>query len=114
MISAALSCCHPRPIHPSVRDQLSDNEKIVRTAITRNGCALRYAPIFQDNFDIVHAAVDCRGVAPEYASARLRDNPNIVRTAITENPFALQFIGEALQNDEAIILSALARNGESA
>lgn len=63
-------------------------------------------PEFQNNFDIVMAAVQQNVWALEFASERLQDDPEIVMAAVQQTGKAYHFISDAkLKNDIRYVLN---------
>ena len=72
--------------------------------VTSEGWALRHAPAFQADREIVLAAVTSNGYALQYAPAFQADR-EIVLVAVTSNAFfALEFAAKELQPELELVL----------
>jgi uncharacterized lipoprotein YbaY len=79
--------------------------------LEQDGILLKKLPDFQDNHDIVLAAVSNDGRALEFASSDIRDNHDIVSAAVRQNGKALQFASLDLRNNRDIVLAAVRQYG---
>ena len=70
-------------------------------------------PEFQNNFDIVMAAVQENVWALEFASERLKDDPEIVMAAVQQTGWALRYASERLQDDPEIVMAAVKQDGSA-
>lgn len=94
--------------------EFQNNADVVRAAIMQNVFALRYAnPELQNNFEIVKIAVTQNGLSLKYASPELRNNPDIVRVAVTQYGSALMFASEELKNNYEIVKVAVTQEGSA-
>ena len=76
--------------------------------MSQEGYALEWvSPRFQDNDDIVNAAVGQHGFALEHASPRLQDDEDIVQAAVSDCGFALEFASTRLANNYRIVETAI-------
>lgn len=77
-----------------------NDEEIVKAAVKKCGRALEFArPEFQNNEEIVLEAVTQDGRALEFASPELRSNEKIVTLAIMNKPEAIEYAGEEFQQE---------------
>jgi len=76
-------------------------------AVRQNGSSLVFAKQFQNDDEIVLAAVTNEGTALRQADPRLQNDPRIVRAAVTSKPTALEYASPELQNDPSIVLVAV-------
>lgn len=67
---------------------------------------LRDSICFQNNFDIVLAAVSRNGMALQYASSHLRKDNVIVLAALKQNSGAFTYIDSELKSDRIILAAA--------
>lgn len=72
---------------------------------------LQHLPDFQDHELIVRTAVSANGYALRFASSRLKDQSALVLLAVKQNPYAIKYASERLQNDLVIALEVVERNG---
>lgn len=76
------------------------NEKIMLTAVTSYGVALKYATKkLQNNYDIVFNAVNQCGVALNYASDRLKCNEEIIIAGVKNNRHTIEYVPKDLINN---------------
>lgn len=68
-------------------DWTNKNEVIEK--VKRSAIALQKATLFQDDYDVVYAAVSQCGMAIKYASNRLKQNRELAQIAISNFPKAL-------------------------
>ena len=68
-----------------------EGRKAVLETVSKNGRELENFPEFQDDREIVMAAVSQHGMALEYADDVLKNNHDIIETACTQNPLSFQF-----------------------
>ena len=62
---------------------------------------------FQNDREVVLAAVQSKGRELEYASERLQNDREVVLDAIDEDPMAFSFASSALQNDREIVMRVI-------
>lgn len=78
--------------------KFQDDREIVLAAVQCNGGNLRFAPTkFQDDREIVLAAVGDFGRALQYASMRLQDEFDVVQCAVHIDSMALMYASKRLQ-----------------
>lgn len=84
----------------SVHCQWQDDGEVVSAAVRRDGRQLRWASeALRDAYDVVHAAVSKSGHALKYASQRMRKNEKVAMAAIAQN------VKAALHADQALFAS---------
>jgi hypothetical protein len=79
-------------------------------AVTQDGRALEFAPAFQNDREVVMAAVKEIGTALLYASDDLKNDKDVVMAAVTQTGLALQF-APAFQNDKDVVMAAVKQFG---
>lgn len=79
--------------------QYFKDKSVVMAAMSGNGSLLRLVPEFQDDADVVQAAVAQYPDALEFASARLRDDPRITHFVGLQNGSSMRFASLARQRD---------------
>lgn len=90
--------------------EYQDDDELVRIAVKKKGMALQFASArLRDDYETVMLAVKKDGIALQFASARLRDDYELVILAIKENGNALEFASKNLQNNRNILLEASKR-----
>ena len=94
------------------REWFKDRD-IVKLAVLAVGTALKYAPEFQDDFEIVLSAVEIDGMALEFASDRLRKDKEVVQSAVKSESLALQWAGAKWKKDYETILLAVSKSGDA-
>ena len=95
-------------------EELRKDKGFLLTLIQRDryGCALRYAGHeFQNNREIVLAAVRQNHWAFEFASEALRKDKKFVLATLKESGYALQYANEGLKNDKDLVVAAVQRHG---
>ncbi|MGR3973108.1 MAG: DUF4116 domain-containing protein, partial [Candidatus Rhabdochlamydia sp.] len=91
-----------------VSDEWQDDYDIVFAAIQKHWNSLKHASErLKDNPDLVLAAVKQNGHALKHASERLKDNPDLVLAAVKQNGHALKHASDRLKNDRNLILAAI-------
>jgi hypothetical protein len=75
--------------------------------VTSNGLNLSNHPGFQDNEEIVMAAVTQNPYALRYAGNNARNNPDIILKALVKDASYLMYASSRLQNDAAFLLKAI-------
>lgn len=92
-------------------ESYQDDFEIVMAAISQQGDTLEYASSrLQDDFELLAAAIDTDNYAHiplKYASARLQDNKLAVTLAVEKNGHALEFASERLKNDKDLLSRAM-------
>eukprot|EP00928_Gymnodinium_smaydae_P050331 TRINITY_DN3389_c0_g1_i3.p1 TRINITY_DN3389_c0_g1~~TRINITY_DN3389_c0_g1_i3.p1 ORF type:complete len:445 (-),score=64.77 TRINITY_DN3389_c0_g1_i3:298-1632(-) len=87
------------------------DRQVVLAIVRRDGLLLQHMPdAWQDNFEIVKAAMEQNELALQYASSRLRSEKAIVLPAIQRNAETYQHVQEALQNNVDFAVHALSSN----
>ena len=89
-----------------VSEELRKDKELVLFAM-RQGGWLQFVPFFQNDRDVVLAAVRSCGVSLEFASEALQNDKDIVLAAMQENGYGLQYASEALRDDEEIVSAAV-------
>jgi hypothetical protein len=88
------------------------NLAVVKSAVSKDGCALKHASIdLQNERSVVMIAVTQDGSALKYATSRLRDDKNIVVAAVKNDSHSLEYASKRLQNDADVILVAVQQDG---
>lgn len=73
--------------------------------------ALEYPEEYENDKDVMLAAVNIDGNALEHASEELKCDKDIVQAAVSNDGYALQYASEELKNDRDIVLAAVSNNG---
>ena len=90
------------------------DEEFIRSAVRRNGGALRYAPAnFIKDKEIVLAAVRNSSIALAFAGKIHQQDRDIVLAAVTQNWRALAYADKALRNDRDIVYAAAKQNAKA-
>jgi len=71
------------------------------------GMAIYSYPQYQNDRELVLAAVRADGMALKYASSEMRRRNDIVCSAIESNPLALEFAGRRWKDEHSLVLRAL-------
>ena len=89
------------------------NRTILLAALTHDTAveALRIAPIFQSDVDVVKIAVKKNGLALKHADRRLCSDREVVGAAVKETWRALEFGSEELRDDEGFVLGCVQARG---
>jgi|GEM_PF-2893599 len=92
-------------------DPVAEKAKILEE-VQKNGLALESATDFQNDLDIVLAAVQNNGKALKYAGIDCRNNEEIVLAAIKDNTgSSFYYASDSLKNNEKFLLKAVGING---
>ena len=75
-------------------------KETILEAVQIDGLALERNATWNDENDIVLAAVSQNGLALRFASGRLKDNYDIVLAAVSRDCLALQFASGRLEDNE--------------
>jgi len=104
---------------------------VVLQAVGRTSEALRHAPpAFSEdrgflleavakNFRVMYVikpwlqAMECNGLALQFAAPQLRDDSRVVLRAVEQNGHALQFASPQLRADREVVLAAVAERGHA-
>jgi hypothetical protein len=82
----------------------NDNEKeIAIAAVSTDGWQLENYPTFQDDDDVVLAAVKNEGASIQFASERLKSDKKTVLAAIKNDPYILDFVDEKFRDDDDVL-----------
>ena len=87
------------------------NREAVLASVSQNGNLLKFAKEFQDDKEIVLAAVSNTWSSLQYASPRLKADKEVVLIAIAQNENALQFASFELRENEELATRAVSTNG---
>ena len=93
---------------------LFERRCFVEAAVREHGEVLSFAVAFQNDFEIVSAAVSNMFIAIKYASPKLKGNREILKKAATSSKYSLFFENEELRkynNDEELVRISLEANG---
>ena len=85
-------------------------KQTVLELVSENGCLLKNLPEFQDDRDIVLAAVRQSGLALLYASDDLKKDKDIVLAAASQNVGALAYASWGLRKDRDFMLAAVKKD----
>ena len=91
-------------------DFLKSKKTIALNAVNKDGYNLYKLKDFQNDKDVVLAAVQQNGFALKYASEELKKDREIVLAAVRQNGYALEYASE-LKKDREIVLAAVRQNG---
>ena len=83
------------------KQKLSDRDKAL-VEVKENGMKLKNYPAFNNDEEVVLAAVSKDGFSLEFASERLKNDKKIVLAAASKHGYALKFASEELQNDTKV------------
>lgn len=92
---------------------MSTKESILENIKREGGSILEYEYDFQNDYDIVLAAVNNDGLALEFASDELKANFEIALEAVKNDGLAIEFASEDLQNNIDIAKAAITNNIEA-
>ncbi len=81
----------------------SDEKQLAIAAVQVDAWQLENYPEFQDDNDVVLAAVQNKGATIQFASARLKSDKKTVIAAIKNDPYILDFIDEKFRDDDDIL-----------
>ena len=95
-------------------DFLKSKKTIALNAVTDDGYNLYKLKDFQNDRDVVLAAVQQNGFALKYASEELKKDREIVLAAVRQNGYALEYASEHLKADRMIVLVAIKNNNMDA
>ena len=105
---------HPFTKNPFVHasDSLKNDRSFVLKLMGQSGACLKDAkPQFQEDLEVVKAAVSNNGLALKYASEILRANESIVKIAVCSDPphmeHPLQYASVELRNNKDVVLRAV-------
>ncbi len=73
-------------------------------AVEVDFCALRSLDDYQNDFDVVLAAIKKDGMAIKFASPSLRSNVHLVRAAVTNQDYVINEIDSSFKGDESFAL----------
>jgi hypothetical protein len=93
--------------YPYVSYALRNDREVVLEAVQHGSTLALAASNFQDDIEIVRAAVSQDGEALEYASPRLRGNREIVLEAVKQNGNAIMHASPCFDDDKEVIITAL-------
>ena len=93
--------------------QLLRDRAFALACVRYRGALLEKLKEFQDDSDVVRAAVEHDGRALRFASPRLRDDGRIVRAAVRNCGRALRFASAARRADRDIVLEAVFNDGRA-
>jgi hypothetical protein len=91
----------------------NQTKEFVMDQVCKNGLALRFADCFQNDEDVVRAAVQNRGTSLQDAGASLKACKSIVMAAVCNDGLALQFACDELRSDEQVVLAAIRQNTDA-
>ena len=106
VLAALANVDHGQSCLQYVSEELRMDKALVLFAML-NGGWLEFAPAFINDRDVVLAAVRCRGLSLQFASAACQDDIGIVLAAIQQNGLGLQFASESLRDDEEVVRAAV-------
>ena len=93
-------------------EELSNDKEIVKIAVSKSGCALRFASIeLMADREIVKIAILQDALSLYFASTELRNDRELVLLAVSINGFALEFASIELSNDKEIVKLAVLHTG---
>jgi len=88
--------------------------KAILDIVSGDWTELRYLDsVWQDNREIVMAAVSCNAHALYYASDKLKDDEDFITAAVMENGSALNYASENLKDQKEVVLAALSNDGSA-
>jgi hypothetical protein len=91
---------------------VSLSQDLCRIIVKNNGLALKELPdVYQDDANIVLAAVQSNGRALEYASRAKKDDETIVMAAVQNCGLALEHASRRFQNSEEVVMNAVDQEG---
>ena len=95
-------------------DSFQQDREIVLAAVKQNGRSLQFAPEeLRRDSEIVLAAVKQNGGAFEYAPEQLQEDRKFVLAVVKLNGGALQYASEVLQQDREVVLAAVKQNHDA-
>lgn len=82
-------------------------------AVKQAGMSLQTLTNFQNDADVVFAAVTQNGMALQFAHASLRGKLKIVLAAVMQDGMALQFASKTMRDNETVVFTAIRQNSEA-
>jgi len=94
--------------------EIYENKSLLQTILNhpsenpeKNKILLKHAVTFQDDRDVVLAAVTSCGCALKWASKEVRNNRDVVLAALKHNATAIKYVSAALKTDRLVLSTAL-------
>lgn len=93
-----------------LHESLRNDRSLILTSVTYNGKYLYRYNEYQNDLEIVLAAVRSNGLALEYASDELKNYKYVVKAAVTNVAEALTFASSDIKHDDEFIIELLKVN----
>lgn len=90
-----------------VSKALRNNREVILEAVQHGSTLSIVSPIFQNDAEIVHIAVNGSGLLLKYASPGLRSNREIVFAAVRQNGNAIVYASPSFDDDKELVIMAL-------
>jgi hypothetical protein len=83
--------------------QFNKAKELAIAVVKADAWQLENFPDFQDDNDVVLAAVQTEGATIQFASERLKSDKKTVLAAVKNDPYILDFIDEKFRDDDDIL-----------
>lgn len=94
-------------------DNLKKDKEVVMKAVCQYGPALEFADLFNDDIQVVSAAIEEYFLAFEHASKNLKNNKTMGLAAVKKSWEVLHQLSDQLKDDEDIVLTCVKQYGGS-